>query len=183
MDRRQHPLAARQEREAVPRLPPLPCRPAAPGLSAQVSRRASAQARVSALFEQGLPAMSIKEKILEVLDCALDDLSEERLLEILLDAYQGKKRTIANLEHECSAVRQQLHDEKERIRDEHKRIRSDPLYTAPGEYFFYYEWTAGLDRHKQRLGVRIVGRSIEMFERQKGYDVAIMQVSREEFIK
>jgi hypothetical protein len=127
--------------------------------------------------------MSTKEKILEVLDCALDDLSEERLLEILLDAYQQKKRTIANLEHECSAVRQQLYAEKERMRDEISRLCSDPLYTMPGEYFFYREWTDGLDRHKQRFVVRIVGRAVSMFERKGGYDMVIMQVSREEFLK
>ena len=127
--------------------------------------------------------MNIKEKILEVLDCALGDLSEERLLEILLDAYQRKKRTIANLEHECSAVRQQLHDERQQIREEHRRMRNDPLYTVPGAYFFYHEWTDGLDRHRQRYVVRIIGRAVELFERQLGYDVAVMQVSREEFMK
>ena len=41
-----------------------------------------------------------KQKILNALDCALGDLSEGRLLDILLDAYQAKKNEIGRLESE-----------------------------------------------------------------------------------
>jgi hypothetical protein len=126
--------------------------------------------------------MSAKEKILEVLDCALDDLSEERLLEILLDAYQEKRRTIANLEHECTAVRRQLHDEKERIRDEHARMRNDPLYTATGEYFFYLPRHDDVKRAPDKYIVAVKGQQITMRVSRDRYCQLAQQISRAEFL-
>ena len=81
--------------------------------------------------------MTSKAKILEALDIALDDVSEDCLLDILLDAYKSKDQAILRLEGENAREREDMHQERERMREEYDRRRSDPLYcTAIGEYYF-----------------------------------------------
>jgi hypothetical protein len=127
--------------------------------------------------------MSIKDKLLEALELDPELLSDDRLLDLLLDAHARRQQRINELERERAGQQLAHQRSMEALQEERERARRDPLYTAPGEYFFYYEWTAGLDRYSQRFVVRIVGRAVTMSERKQGYDMMIQQVSREDFLK
>lgn len=74
--------------------------------------------------------MNKRSRILEALDNVVDDLSEERLLDILLDSYSAKKQRIKELESENARERQDLRDTQEQLREDMRRMRSDPFYGA-----------------------------------------------------
>ncbi len=58
--------------------------------------------------------MSIKDKIIATLDTTFEDMSEERLIDILLDELTAKKKQIIKLERENKTKEKER--EKERIR-------------------------------------------------------------------
>ena len=117
--------------------------------------------------------MTTKQKILAALDCALDDLSEERLVDILLDAYERKKARIVELEAENAAERQRIHAERKALQREQHRLSSDPLYGARGEYFFTLDG--------RYFSVSISGRDIYLTERRIGYLWSYLQISHEDW--
>jgi hypothetical protein len=80
--------------------------------------------------------MSVKNKILAALDYALEDISEDHLIDILLDAYKAKKDHIRKLEAENEHERNDIYHERQRMREEAKCMRSDPLYCREGVYYF-----------------------------------------------
>lgn len=100
--------------------------------------------------------MTGKQKILDALDCVIDDLSEDRLIDLLVDAYEAKKRRINELAAENARERESLHHEREMVRAEIHRVRTDPLYTVVGEFCFQTD--------KAKFGVRIHGGDIQGFE-------------------
>ena len=117
---------------------------------------------------------SVKQKLLRALDCLLDDISEERLVDILLDAYKAKRDRITELEGENARERVLLQTEREQIHDAHRRMNSDPLYGASGRYYFVV--------NKRKFCVQIEGgRRIQMFERQAHIDFAAEQIRAEDF--
>lgn len=122
-----------------------------------------------------MEAVNNRSRILEALGDVVDDISEERLLDILIDSYAAKKRRISELEGENAHERQALHDDRERLREEMRRMRSDPLYGAHGTYFFLC--------NNRKFRFDIYGRHISMFERVDQYDFAAMQLSQEEWMK
>ena len=115
--------------------------------------------------------MTTKKKIIAALGCALDDISEERLLDILLDAYAGKKKRIQELERENLAERERLHQDLECIRREQDRMRSDPLYSLGGDYYFFC--------NGRKMLVQVQGGQIQMCERIGTIDYCAKQVARE----
>ena len=119
--------------------------------------------------------MSTKQKILDALGCALDEISEDRLVDILLDAYKRKEQRIKNLEAENVTERQRLDAEIERCQIARHEMRSNPLYGASGEYFF-------LGTGWRRLRVQIEGGCrISAFEVVGNVDYVCRQVSQEEY--
>lgn len=92
--------------------------------------------------------MNTKQKILAALDYALDETSEARLLDILLDAYKSKKDEIQRLRTENQQTRQDLYNEREAMADERHKMRTDPLYSATGQYLFL------VNHHKIAVTVR-----------------------------
>lgn len=120
--------------------------------------------------------MSTKQKILVILDDVLDDVSEQRLLDILLDAYQARQAEIKKLKSEIAYERENLHRLQESTTDEYRRMRSDPLYGAFGEYFFELP-----GKQRQFFCVRVQGKRFEMFERKGNVDFMCRQMSREEW--
>ena len=78
----------------------------------------------------------LKEKLLSTLDFALDDVSEERLLDILLDAYRARKEEIERLRGENAHEVQKLNDQHEALMRERSELRRNPLYGASGSWFF-----------------------------------------------
>ena len=117
--------------------------------------------------------MTTKDKILKALDCALDDISEGRLVDILLDAYKAKNRRIEELEAENESERQGLHRDREGIRQELHKMRCDPLYGAGGDYFFVCDG--------RRYHVRVQGR-VDMYERRGTVDYAAQSISPGDFL-
>ena len=79
---------------------------------------------------------TLKEKLLDTLDFALDDVSEERLLDILLDAYNAQKREIERLRGENAREAQRLHDQHDALMRERRELRYNPLCGASGSWFF-----------------------------------------------
>ena len=117
--------------------------------------------------------MSVKQKILDGLGCALDHISEERLIDILLDAYKAKQKRIEALEGENAHEREMLHAEHESLRREQHKMRSDPLYCASGRYYF------GVN--KMRFVVDVQCGQISMFQRESRVDVRAQQFTAVEF--
>lgn len=135
--------------------------------------------------------MTMREKLLEALEFDPELMTDEQLLALLLDAHARRQQRINELERERAGQQLAHQRSMEALQEEHHRMRSDPLYGAAGNYFFCHEWSkwaTGLEslqaeHYKQQFVVRVAGRSIEMCERKQGYDMAIQQVSREEFLK
>ena len=119
--------------------------------------------------------MSLKEKILDTLGCALDDISEDRLLDILLDAYKAKQHRIKELANENAYERDLLERERMRLIQEQQRMRGDPLYNAGGDYFFRYD--------RQKFRVCVQGNQIELFEQRGNVAWAVQQIDRAEWLK
>lgn len=113
--------------------------------------------------------MKTKQKILAALDCALDDINEDQLIDILLDAYKAKKDRISQLEGENCHERMIMHSERENMHREYQRMRSDPRYFATGEYFF------AVNQHK--IGVIIQSGKISVYERVKHVDYSGMEMT------
>jgi hypothetical protein len=123
-------------------------------------------------------ASRTKQKILDVLDSVLDDISEDRLLDILLDAYTAQKQAILDLAVENAAERENLRLDREHIRQELHKMRNDPLYGAAGEYFFEGSGTV-----KRRFCIMVRGHAIEMIEQLGGVDYRCRQMERLEWVK
>jgi hypothetical protein len=117
---------------------------------------------------------TIKDKILAALDCALDDIAEDRLLDILLDAYAAKKAEIERLHGENAREREQLHQELEAAHLDRHRMRSDPLYCAAGAYYFLL---GGTDYY----AVHIQGTQITLLRRLANHDQLAQPISRDEY--
>jgi hypothetical protein len=121
--------------------------------------------------------MTIKDKLLGALDITLEDISEERLLHLLLDAYRAKQRSIEHLESENAREREDMHHEREKIRENYRRMRRDPLYGQEGVYYFII---AG---NGIRLSVTIQGARINLHQRVSGMDIAAAPVSLETWLR
>lgn len=117
--------------------------------------------------------MKTKQKIIDALGCALDDISEDRLLDILLDAYKAKKDRISQLEGENCHERLVMESERQFMHDERKRLHTDPTYGAAGQYFFV------VNHHK--IAIRIQGRMIEVTEKVDQVDYLGQQLSPAEW--
>jgi hypothetical protein len=79
---------------------------------------------------------TIKEKLLDTLDFSLDDVSEERLLDILLDAYNGQKKEVERLRSANVGEALRLHEQQNALIRERRELRYNPLYGASGSWFF-----------------------------------------------
>ena len=113
---------------------------------------------------------SIKQKLIAALDIALEDVGEDRLLDILLDAYASKKREIEKLKNENAGERQYLRKQHDDLVREQHRLRSDPTYGARGEYFFARE-----GGYKFRVSVTAGG--VDLFEYRLGVEYCILSLS------
>ena len=67
--------------------------------------------------------MTIKQKLLDALGNTLDHISEERLIDILLDAFKAKQDEIEKLRSENSYERQRLRQERDTLENERLRMR------------------------------------------------------------
>jgi hypothetical protein len=119
--------------------------------------------------------MSVKSKIVEALGCTLDDISEERLVDILLDSYRTKKQEISRLQVENIREREDMYRERQSLRDEQRRMRSDPLYGPEGYYYFLSD--------RRKFTVAVQGGRITMSERMKNVDMVAQQVQLVEWLR
>lgn len=105
--------------------------------------------------------MSIKKKILGVLDVSLDEITEHRLLDILIDAYHAKQKRINELAGANAREREDIHLQREQMAQEHRRMRTDPLYCASGTYLFEYD-------HRTQVQVDVQGFRVTAVKRADG---------------
>ena len=103
-------------------------------------------------------AMSIKQKLLDSLNVTLEDISMERLIDILLDTYKAKCQYIKKLEGENAHEREQLESARKAIGQEMDRIRCDPTLLCAKEYNF-------ISRNKIKFTVQIVNSKVILIER------------------
>lgn len=117
--------------------------------------------------------MDSKQKLLEALNITFDDLSETRLLDILLDAYKSKKERIAQLESENAHERDTLRADREALLSERRRMQTNPTYFVSGDFLFRCR-----DR---RFCVTIANGHVQMFERSRssGCDFCAEPMSHE----
>jgi hypothetical protein len=120
--------------------------------------------------------VTIKNKLLDALDITLEDVSEERLIDLLLDAYKVKERRIEVLEGENAHEREDMHHEREKMREEYRRMRSDPLYWREGGVYYFRDYT-------KCHTVLIQGGQVRLMERIKDVDIAVPQVKQEEWLR
>lgn len=113
-----------------------------------------------------------KSKLLEALDLTMDSLSEGRLIDILLDAYNEKKKRIEELKTENAKERDDLRRATDNIMAERHKMRTDPLYCASGQYWF------ALDN--RLLGLYVQGSKLELIEDRAGINYLYQQISPEE---
>ena len=102
-------------------------------------------------------------------DCRIDEINENRLLDILLDAFAAQKEKIEALRGENAHERQCMRSERQLLQAEFQRMRRDPLYCAMGEYRFVGEKGAIFHVHVQ-------GTEINMYKRHNSIDYAMQQV-------
>jgi hypothetical protein len=114
-------------------------------------------------------------KILDALGCALTNISEERLLDILLDAYESKKKQISELQAANAREREDLHHQRELMAEEYRRMRQDPLYGAGGQYYFANPGRGA------RFCVTVHGRRIILTEQGPNSEVYMRPISQEEY--
>lgn len=119
---------------------------------------------------------SLKSKLLEALSLSFTDLSEDRLLDILLDDYRAKIKRIDALTAKSDPVQEHLCAYLESIRAENERARFDPLHFLAGEYFFE------CDGRRLRIHIQHEAgcSTIEAFMRVGHIELAARPISREE---
>ena len=117
--------------------------------------------------------MNIRKKLLDALDLTIDDLSEDCLVDILLDVHKRNQQQIKQLQGENSHEREMIHEEREIMKRDYQRMHEDPLFCTSGEYFFRYG--------RQLFCVNIQGHQINMFERKGRSDAVARQLSRDEW--
>jgi hypothetical protein len=120
--------------------------------------------------------ITTKAKILAALEIALEDIAEDRLLDILLDAYAAKKRAIEHLSHVNDTEREKLREERQAVHMDRMRMHKDPLYCAAGSYYFRL---GGTDYYI----VHVQGTKIILQRCQANYDQLAQPISREEFYR
>lgn len=120
--------------------------------------------------------MSTKTKIIDALGCALDDVPEDLLLDILLDAYAAKKNEIGRLNREVDMAHAETHREHERMKEERHRMRSDPTYCLDGAVVYFL--ASG-----RPFSVVVQNRHVNLHERMGEIDVAAQSVSLVEWLR
>jgi hypothetical protein len=119
--------------------------------------------------------MNTKQKILDALGCTIEDISKARLIDVLLDAFKVKQAEIEKLRGENGHEREMMHAERELMKRDHQRMRSDPTYCGPiGRYFF-----VGKDGRK--FWGRLQNGRLELFERVKNVDFPACEVANGEW--
>ena len=77
-----------------------------------------------------------KQKLLDILSDRLEDVSEAGLSDMLLDLYNQKVAEVERLREANAEELVGYQRDRELIREEMRKMRSDPLYCAAGEYQF-----------------------------------------------
>lgn len=117
----------------------------------------------------------LRKRILSALDIPFEEISESRLVDILIDEHEAAKATVSKLKAENADEREALRQERETIRVEMRKMRSEPLYCAAGEFYFV--------RGEAGFLIVIQGTRINLFEHSGAAFYPVVQVSSEEWNK
>lgn len=79
----------------------------------------------------------VKTKLLDAVgEIDISDIGESALVDILVGKIKALEKEVVKLNNENGYERQRLYDETTRLREEQKRLRTDPFYGAHGEAYF-----------------------------------------------
>lgn len=120
--------------------------------------------------------MSIRDKILSALTSTLEDLSEERLVDILIDELKSARAEVERRAGENIAEYQRLQQDREHNREEYLKMHREPLYCVKGEFHF----ATADDRF---FCIHVQGTQLGMFERRLNVDYQVPRISHEEWVK
>lgn len=128
-------------------------------------------------------AKTTKEKLLEACGSIdLADVGEAALIDILVDKIKSLEKSVIALNGENGAERQRLYDETNRLREEQKRLRNDPLYGTYGQYYFIGSYGSKFILHMQGgYVVDLVETKKHGKKKTETLDYKLQQVSPAEF--
>ena len=115
--------------------------------------------------------------IRDILLAAISDMSNESfsnavLAQILIDQLKANEKRIKQLQDCSAAEKEQLHADRERMREEYRRMKSDPLYGNTGIFYF-------ADPPDETIIVTISGSKIQVCRRKNNIDYLLQQISVE----
>ncbi len=111
--------------------------------------------------------VTIREKLLEAIDGAIEDLSDELLVDILLDQLKQARATLKEAQTALISEGMRAHDIEERANKELRSVRS-----MQGDFYFY-DTTDNGSMFVVSIGPACVG----MYRRSGRIDYAMMQIS------
>lgn len=118
--------------------------------------------------------MSNKQKLLDALGCTIEDVNEDRLVDILLDAYAASQKRISELMAENAQERLHLRADQQALIDDRRRMREDPTCWVQGFYHF-------LGQGSRRIFVHVDGPRVKVYERAQNIDYLAQPLSPAEF--
>jgi hypothetical protein len=120
--------------------------------------------------------MSLKERLLAALDTSLDEVSEEILVDVLLEQLKQAKATV--FEAQQALIREGLRADsfQKEMKEREHRMCIDPTYAAHGDFYFASTTITGAPLYVVSIGD---AHNIRMFRREGGIDYTMMQISPE----
>lgn len=117
-----------------------------------------------------------KDKLLEILgDFAVDDLSTDRLLDVLADKLKRQEESIEQLLHKNDSEYRQIRQERETLQREYQELRRNPATIFGGPFFFIGDKGA-------KYFVQINRGHVEAFEeREKGIHYPLQRITHEQY--
>lgn len=115
--------------------------------------------------------MSIKTKLLSALESIpLDDFGTERLVDLLVDKLKEKEKEIERLQGANAHERLMLQGEREQLRKDFERNRTDPRRYLRGAYLF-------IGRNGKKYRAENTGDRLQLYEGEGSSEYVMQEVS------
>lgn len=119
--------------------------------------------------------MSVREKLLEAIDGAIEDLPDDLLVGILLDQLKQTRATLKEAQTAVIAEGVRSYDIEKRAHEEIRSIRS--IRSMQGDFYF----TGGVARDP--IFIVSIGKDhVRMCKREGRIDYSMMQISADEYL-
>lgn len=116
--------------------------------------------------------VSTRSRILAALDVTLDDISEHRLVDILLDSYRTKVKEVAALRQENAVERESIESVRQQFIKEMREARSNPFYCTNSAELTFID-------NSDCFVLRAFSGKVQLFKRKDGVDYVLKQISSE----